>query len=193
MVQIKEATNRLLSAKSRSLQSLSDAPTIREHRIIESVASENEIVCAEINSLREECLQITELLKLEEIYLKEVIKQFREIMMPLNVSIPLTGATIPRNDLLISDAVLNSDGMVCILNEGKILYRISLGEFQTETVLKIIDKVLPQLKNLVTSSQEKPSERLSSIERIAKELSKIISGERTGDQFQGGRSDERPL
>jgi len=184
----------LLPAKSRSLQSIGVAPKIREATIIESGQSNLEIVCAEINSFREECLQITELLKLEELYSREVIKQFRDIMMPLNISIPLTGATIPRNDLLISDAVLNSDGMVCVLNEGKVLYRIPLDEFQIETVLGIIDKVLPQLKNLATSSQEKTSERLSSIEKISKELRKIILGEKTGDrQFHGGRSDAGPL
>ncbi|MHB2035509.1 MAG: hypothetical protein ACYCPW_02050 [Nitrososphaerales archaeon] len=150
--------------------------------------SQINIVCIEIDSMRQECLQIAELLKLEGHYLREVINQFKQIIMPLNVSLPLNRATLPRNDFSISDAVLTSEGIVCALSEGKVLYRIPLDEFQTETVLRIIEKALPQVRSLINDSQEKPSERLSSIEKISKELRKIISGERLGDRQNSGRT-----
>ena len=140
-----------------------------------------EAVCSEINSLREESQQITELLKLEEYYSREVIEELKQIMRPGKSQIPINSATISTGDSSVSGAILTSEGIVCLLNDrGKVLLRRPLGEFQDETFLNIIDEILPEVKNLVIASQEKSSEGLSTIERISRELRKIVHGENTG-------------
>jgi hypothetical protein len=162
-------------AQESQLQNSAIASTV-----IESDSNDIEAVCAAIDSLREECGQINELAKLEEYYSKEIIDQLKQIMMPGKTSIAIKLTTIPTSDSSAFDAVLTFEGIVCLLDDrGKVLLRRPLGEFQGETFLNIIDEILPEVNNLVIASQEKPSERLSAIERISRELRKIVHGENT--------------
>jgi hypothetical protein len=150
---------------------------------IESDSEDIEAVCAAINSLGEECGQINELAKLEEYYSREIIDQLKQIMMPGKASFTINLAAISTSDSSVTDAVLTSEGIVCLQNHvGKVLLRRPLREFQGETFLNIVDDILLEVKNIVYTSQEKPSERLSTIEKISRELRKIVRSENTRNQ-----------
>jgi hypothetical protein len=142
---------------------------------IESKEVEN--LCAEINSLSEECGQFNELLKLEEFYSREAMDQLKLVMTPRKARFHINPATVARDVSSITDAVLTSDGVVCLLDKnGEVVHGRPLREFQSGTFLKILDEILPEVQNLVKDLQGRTHERVSSIERIAKELRKILLG-----------------
>jgi len=151
--------------------------------IIESDSEDIAAVCAAINSLEEECGQINELAKLEAYYSREIIDQLKQIMTPGKTSFPINLVAISTSDSSVADAVLTSEGIICLRNgAGKVLLRKPLKEFASETFLKIVEEILPEVKNVVNNAQEKSSERLSTIERISRELRKIVHGESTVNQ-----------
>ena len=165
------------SSKKRLSSSLPSPVTAST--ITESESNKIEIVSAAINSLRKECGQTNELIKLEEYYSSEVIDQLKQIMMPWKASFRINPATVSNDGSPISDAVLTSEGIVCLLNDrGKVILRRPLGEFQTEILLKIMEEILPEAQNL---GKVKPSQRLSRIEKVSRQLRKMIYGESTGD------------
>jgi hypothetical protein len=135
-------------------------------------------VCFAINSLREESLQVTELLKLEDYYAKEIIGELKQIMRPKKASFHLNPLTMLEQNSSISDAVLNYEGVVSFKDsKGHVVFRKPLAEFQIETFLKIIDEILHEAKNLLISESEKHNEALSAIKKISIELRKMIYGE----------------
>lgn len=144
---------------------------------ISVVESDSEVddVCLAINSLQEESQQVSELLILEGYYCREVVQELKQIMTPKKSSLHLNPLAI--SNPAFSSAVLTSDAIVCLSDErGKVMVRKSLAEFQGETLLKIIDEILPEVKNLAMAQQ---SEGLSTIKRISRELKKIVYGEDT--------------
>jgi hypothetical protein len=151
--------------------------------IIESDSEDIEAVCATINSLGEDCGQINELAKLEEYYSREIIDQLKQIMTPGKTSFTINLAAISTSDSSVTDAVLTPEGIICLRNgAGRVLLRRPLREFQGETFLNIVDDILPEVKNIVNASKEKPSEKLSTIEKISRELRRIVHGESTRNQ-----------
>ena len=132
-------------------------------------------VCFAINSLREESLQVTELLKLEDYYAKEIIGEPKQIMRPKKASFRLNQLTMLEQNFSISEAVLNYEGVISLKgSKGHVVFRKPLAEFQKDTFLKIIDEILPQARDLLNSEPEKHSERISAIKKISIELKKMI-------------------
>jgi hypothetical protein len=145
---------------------------------VECDSAEVDDVCFAINSLREESMQVSELLKLEDYYSKEIINELKQIMAPRKASFHLNPLTMLEQNASISSSVLNSEGVVSFLNNrGQVLFRKQLGEFQRDVFLKIIDEILPGVKSLLNSEPAKSAEGLSAIKRISMELRKIIHGE----------------
>ena len=80
-------------ARESQLQNAKIATTV-----IEFDSEEIDAVCVEINSLREESQQITDLLELEAYYSREVIEELRQVMMPQRISFHINPMTVPSNN-----------------------------------------------------------------------------------------------
>ncbi|MDG6904159.1 MAG: hypothetical protein JRN20_00065 [Nitrososphaerota archaeon] len=150
---------------------------VKREPIVDCDSEEINNVCVAINSLREESMQIAELLKLEEFYSKEIVNELKQIMAPKKGSFHVNPWTMLEPNFEIVDAFVNYQGMVSFLNERKeVVFKKPLAEFQRDIFLRVIDEILPEVKNLLNAGEEKNTQGLSAIRRISVELKKIIYG-----------------
>ncbi len=153
-----------------STESFPEVDTVTENPPIEL-----ESVTTVIRSLAEEGHQTSDLLELERNYSAEVIGQFKEIMKSVDASFHVNNGIGSGNFSPSSEQILTSEGVVCLLDtKGKVITRRPLEELQIDTVLSIIGEVLPEVDNRL---QKKQGERLSTIEKIIKDLKKIVGAD----------------
>lgn len=146
--------------------------------VVEDEDIDVQSVTMAISSIAEEGQETKDLMEMERNYSTEVITQLKEIIKPLNATFQITLGSVSKNYPSVSTGVLTSEGLVCLLDaKGAVLARRPLEEFPIETILYIVSDILPDVNNHVAHFQERPTERLSAIERITKELKKIIVGD----------------
>ena len=130
-------------------------------------------ITVSIKSLQEESLQISELTEMERNYVMEVITYAKQLIEPTGLSFHIKPSSISKSDSSLTDVVLTSQGYVCLMYNGGLVSSRSLESLQTETLVKILLEVLPELKALFGEKREKLSARVGMLEKMAREFRKI--------------------
>lgn len=131
-----------------------------------------EEILSAITMLKEESAQIGELSELERQYATETINYIKKLIEPLNTSFHIDPHTVMKGDGSITDIVLTPQGTICLVKKENVVSK-PLESLQTETLVNIIQQVLPEIKDHVASKREKMTSRVNMLERVAKELKKV--------------------
>lgn len=131
-----------------------------------------EDILSAITMLKEESAQIGELSELERQYATETINYIKKLIEPLNTSFHIDPHTVMKGDGSITDIVLTPQGTICLVKKENVVSK-PLESLQTETLVNIIQQVLPEIKDHVASKREKMTSRVNMLERVAKELKKV--------------------
>lgn len=126
-----------------------------------------------IKQLQEESLQVSELSEMEKSYGVEVISYVKQLIEPVGVSFRVNPASISKSDSSLADVVLTPQGMVCLTYNSGLVSSRSLESLQTETLVKILLEVLPQLSVIFAEKREKLSGRVGMLEKMVREFRKI--------------------
>jgi hypothetical protein len=128
-----------------------------------------------IKSLQEESLQLSELSEMEKTYGFDVISSLKQIIEPLGVSYHIKPAAISKADSSLQDVVLTPQGVVCLIHNNGILNSKTLESLQSETLVKLLSEIIPEIRTLLLEKRQKTSGRVSMLEKVAKELRKVAS------------------
>ncbi len=140
--------------------------------------SENDIpdrmedIVSSIGLLKEEAAQISELSELERQYATETISYLKRLIEPLNTSFHIDPRGVMKGDGSVTDIVLTPQGTVCLVRKENVVSK-PIESLQTETLVNIIQQVIPQVKNHVSVKREKMTARVNMLERVTKELRKV--------------------
>ncbi|HKW05515.1 MAG TPA: hypothetical protein VJN71_09480 [Nitrososphaerales archaeon] len=151
-----------------------EAKTKSEQRdnVDSEASSRMEDILSAITMLKEESAQIGELSELERQYATETINYIKKLIEPLNTSFHIDPHTVMKGDGSITDIVLTPQGTICLVKKENVVSK-PLESLQTETLVNIIQQVLPEIKDHVASKREKMTSRVNMLERVAKELKKV--------------------
>ena len=140
--------------------------------------SENDIpdrmedIVSSIGLLKEEAAQISEISELERQYATETISYLKRLIEPLNTSFHIDPRGVMKGDGSVTDIVLTPQGTVCLVRKENVVSK-PIESLQTETLVNIIQQVIPQVKNHVSVKREKMTARVNMLERVTKELRKV--------------------
>ncbi|MDG6998586.1 MAG: hypothetical protein JRN15_05670 [Nitrososphaerota archaeon] len=126
-----------------------------------------------IKALQEESLQISELSEMERNYVIEVISYIKQLIEPVGVSFHIKPASVAKSDSSLSDVVLTPQGMVCLMYNSGLVSTRTLESLQTETLVRILVEVLPELSAIFSEKREKLSVRVGMLEKMAREFRKV--------------------
>jgi hypothetical protein len=139
---------------------------------IEDVPDRMEEIVSSISLLKEEAAQITELSELERQYANETITYLKRMIEPLNTSFHIDPKGVMKGDGSVTDIVLTPQGTVCLVRKENVVSK-PIDSLQTETLVNIIQQVIPQVKDHVSVKREKMTSRVNMLERVTKELRKV--------------------
>ncbi|MHB8567133.1 MAG: hypothetical protein ACYC7D_11450 [Nitrososphaerales archaeon] len=128
-----------------------------------------------IKSLQEESLQISELTEMERTYGAEVITSLKQVIEPLNVSYHVKPGSISKADSTLSDVILTPQGVVCLIHNNGTVNSKTLESLQSETLVKILAEIIPEVRSLLVDKRQKISGRVGMLEKVAREFRKVAS------------------
>ncbi len=131
-----------------------------------------EDILSSIGLLREETAQISELSELERQYAIETIGYLKRLIEPLNTSFHVDPRGVMKGDGTVTDIVLTPQGTVCLVRKENVVSK-PLESLQTETLVNIIQQVIPEVKDHVAAKRQKMTNRINMLEKVTKELRKV--------------------
>lgn len=131
-----------------------------------------EDILSSIGLLREETAQIGELSELERQYAAETIAYLKRLIEPLNTSFHIDPRSVMKGDASVTDIVLTPQGTVCLVRKENVVSK-PIESLQTETLVNIIQQVIPEVKNHIASKRQKMTSRVTMLEKVTKELRKV--------------------
>ncbi len=126
-----------------------------------------------LKTLQEESRQLVELAEMEKTYASEVVNQLKQIIGPLGATYHVQTAWKTNADGLVSDAVLTAEGMICVTYNNGAVHSKPLESTSSETLLKILAEVIPEVKRVMMEKRQNMGLRASLLERIAREIAKV--------------------
>ena len=125
-----------------------------------------------LQTLNEETMQLSELLKEEGRLIHELCTLLRQILAKLNVSLSIPAKSPPWPGG-IKQALLNSQGhLIMVSGDGEISSR-NLEDYPSDTVFMVFWYVIPQLGNLIGDYRKKTNLHVNFFNRITRELNNI--------------------
>ncbi len=131
-----------------------------------------ESIVSSISLLKEEAAQIGELSELERQYATETISYLKRMIEPLNTSFHISPRGIMKDDGSVTDIVLTPQGTICLVKKENVVSK-PIDSIPTETLVNIIQQVIPQVKDHVSLKREKMTSRVNMLERVTRELRKV--------------------
>ena len=131
-----------------------------------------EDILSSISLLKEETAQISELSELERQYATETIAYVKRLIEPLNTSFHIDPRGVMKGDSSVTDIVLTPQGTVCLVKKENVVSK-PLESLQTETLVNIIQQVIPAVKDHIAAKRQKMTNRVNMLERVTKELRKV--------------------
>ena len=110
---------------------------------------------------------------MERNYVIEVISYIKQLIEPVGVSFHIKPASVAKSDSSLSDVVLTPQGTVCLMYNSGLVSTRTLESLQTETLVRILVEVLPELSAIFSEKREKLSVRVGMLEKMAREFRKV--------------------
>lgn len=124
--------------------------------------------------MQEESLQISELTEMEKAYAAETISFVKQLIEPLGTSFHIKPSTILKSDSTLQDVVLTPQGVIFLMFSSGVITSRPLENVQTETLVKILTEILPELNTILGEKRQRIAMRVGILERMAREFRKVV-------------------
>jgi hypothetical protein len=176
--------------RSSAINEDSPSTTASASPAFSSPAQKESEVTLSIKSLQEESLQMSELAEMEKTYAAEVVTVFKQIIEPLNMSYHIRPQSVSKSDNTLSDVVLTPQGAVCLVHSNGMINSKPLESVQSETLVKILVEVIPEVKSILSEKRQKIAGRVVMLEKVSREFSKVASSLSTKGRSGGPGADQ---
>ncbi len=135
--------------------------------------SEEESVITMIRDLREEAMQIADLREIEHSHAANVVSTLRKLIEPMGKSFHINPISLHRIDKNVTDVVLTPQGSICLVYGNGLIVTRSLENLSSESLVRVLDQVLPEIKVVLSDQRRKISLRTGLLEKVAGELKSL--------------------
>ena len=140
-------------------------------------AGKNQKLDAEINLsirfLSEELLQISELSEMERGYATELASYLKQFLEPLGTPFHIKPSSILKSDNSLADVVLTPQGTLILMHNNGMVNSKALESLQTETLLRILNELIPEIKTSLAERRQKISGRVGMLEKATREFRRV--------------------
>ena len=129
-----------------------------------------------IRFLSEELLQISELSEMERGYAGELAAYLKQFLEPMGMPFHIKPSSLLRSDSSLSDVILTPQGTLILMHNNGMVNSKSLDSLQSETLLRILNELIPEMKSVLSERRQKISGRVGMLEKATREFRRVPPG-----------------
>ena len=157
-----------------STQTTSQTETIEETEKVSPVVESSEILSS-IHELQGESESIKDILDMEKAYALEVATIMKQFLDQIGRSYVLDPSLFPRLGHGVKEVILTPQGVFFLAYNNGLNVARTVDDLTPESLIKVLERILPDVKAFLTERRQKLSARATQLEKIAGELKRIPS------------------
>ena len=128
----------------------------------------------QLRDIQGEYLMLSELYEKERVYGRKLAETMRLLQYEVDVTIPINKEylAMPEGSTPIKEAFMASESVVIMIDEEDNKVSRPLDRFPPDVILSIIQDCTPELKRLISERRRNASIKVSSLEKVLRELKK---------------------
>ncbi len=167
-----QETVKEVKSQEQSVVDLEDEAGFENEELLQKSNEERSVL---LSSLKEELIQISELSQLEKAKTAEVVSGLRSLIKPFNTTIHMSPVALNIKDDTVSEVVLTAEGIVCLILENGDVMTKRFEQIPSETLLKIIFVLLPQIRSIIAKKKQNAALRASWMQKLALEMKRTTA------------------
>ena len=167
-----------------STQTTSQTETMEEAKEVSPMVESSEILSS-IHDLQGESESIKDILDMEKAYALEVATIMKQFLDQIGRSYVLDPSLFPRLGHSVKDVILTPQGVFFLSYNNGLSVARTVDDLTPESLIKVLERILPDVKAFLTERRQKLSARATTLEKIAGELKRVPSLPRAA---RGGQS-----
>ncbi|MFI5422201.1 MAG: hypothetical protein ACHQ1H_14650 [Nitrososphaerales archaeon] len=170
-----------------STQTTSQTETVEEMEKVSPVVESSEILSS-IHELQGESESIKDILDMEKAYALEVATIMKQFLDQIGRSYVLDPSLFPRLGHGVKEVILTPQGVFFLAYNNGLNVARTVDDLTPESLIKVLERILPDVKAFLTERRQKLSARATQLEKIAGELKRIPSLPRAARSSQSKQS-----
>jgi hypothetical protein len=170
-----------------STQTTSQTETVEETEKVSPVVESSEILSS-IHELQGESESIKDILDMEKAYALEVATIMKQFLDQIGRSYVLDPSLFPRLGHGVKEVILTPQGVFFLAYNNGLNVARTVDDLTPESLIKVLERILPDVKAFLTERRQKLSARATQLEKIAGELKRIPSLPRAARSSQSKQS-----
>jgi len=136
---------------------------------------ESSEILSSIHDLQGESESIKDILDMEKAYALEVATIMKQFLDQIGRSYILDPSLFPRLGHSVKDVVLTPQGVFFLSYNNGLTVARTVDDLTPESLIKVLERILPDVKAFLTERRQKLSARATTLEKIAGELKRVPS------------------
>jgi hypothetical protein len=157
-----------------STQTTSQTEPMEEAKEVSPMVESSEILSS-IHDLQGESESIKDILDMEKAYALEVATIMKQFLDQIGRSYVLDPSLFPRLGHSVKDVVLTPQGVFFLSYNNGLSVARTVDDLTPESLIKVLERILPDVKAFLTERRQKLSARATTLEKIAGELKRVPS------------------
>src|SRR5579864_4359763 len=141
----------------------------------DSVLGESSEIISQIQDLQGESESIKDILDMEKSYAGEVATIMKQFLDQIGRSYVLDPSLFPRLGHGVKEVILTPQGVFFLAYNNGLNVARTVDDLTPESLIKVLERILPDVKAFLTERRQKLSARATTLEKIAGELKRVPS------------------
>lgn len=144
--------------------------TEKESGLIESAE-----ILSQITDLQGESESIKDILDMEKSYAAEVAGIMKQFLDQIGRSYVLDPSLFPRLGHGVKDVILTPQGVFFLSYNNGLTIARTVDDLSPDSLIRVLERILPDVKSVLTERRQKLSARAQMLEKVAGELKRVPS------------------
>ncbi len=113
---------------------------------------------------------------MERGYAGELAAYLKQFLEPMGMPFHIKPSSLLRSDSSLSDVILTPQGTLILMHSNGMVNSKSLDSLQSETLLRILNELIPEMKSVLSERRQKISGRVGLLEKATREFRRVPPG-----------------